>query len=89
MLVCCKDDTDPYTLSKGNYKKVLVRCDDCGKEQWAEFTSIPKIRKKYCIDCKWKHWIHPSKGKKHSEETKLKMSKSHRGKNIQKNINEK
>lgn len=75
---------DPLTLSKGSHKRVCISCDECGRVRWVEFKT-----KKFNICQSCAHiGIKPSKetllkksesakGRKHSNETKAKISKNH------------
>ena len=85
---------DPDELSKWSKKKICVICDDCGKERIIIFQqyrslclSCSKIGKrnhnyKKIFSDETKQKIgEKSRGRIHSEESKIKMSLSHSGKN--------
>lgn len=67
------------SLSHGSNKKVVAICNDCGKERVLKFLDYRNL----CISCTLKNKRvgknNPMYGKKHSKETKKKMSKSRSG----------
>lgn len=69
---------DPDTLSKGSHKRICKSCNDCGRVGWVSFQSYKNL----CRSCSLKGNKSPHYGKHKSKETKLKMSKSGKGKII-------
>ena len=65
---------DPDLLSKGSGKRVCCACDQCGRVRW-----LPKQSyKDLCLSCSHSQENHPLWGKHHTEETKQKISESHK-----------
>ena len=66
-------------LSHGSHKGVWTICDKCGKERLLRFSSYRKLCKSCSMIGKYIGKNNPNYGKHHSEETKIKISKSKSG----------
>jgi len=64
-----------FDLNFKSHKKVIAKCDDCGKIRILSKSSYSA----FCHSCAIKGKRHPLYGKHHSEESKQKMRNSHLG----------
>ena len=66
---------DPDTLSHGSGKKVCAVCDECGEVRWIPFHAYRDL----CFTCAKKGERNSFFNKKHTEQSRKKMSENHAG----------